>query len=61
MSEKETYQIRVSCSNCGYVQKNPVEIPKGVKWHDHTDELGLACEHCGCKVQMNISCIGEQK
>lgn len=58
MKEK-TYQIRISCSNCGYVQKKPINIPKGTLWHDHIDKIDLVCEHCGCKVKMNISCIGE--
>lgn len=52
---EETYQIRISCSNCGYVQVKPIDIPKGKTWHEHTDELKLECDHCGCHAQMNIA------
>lgn len=61
MKQKETYQVKVSCSNCCHIQKKPINIPKGTKWHVHTDELKLECEYCGCVANMNISYFGEVK
>lgn len=54
--EKGTYQIHVVCSNCGYHQKTPIAIPKGIYCEEYLVEKDFECNHCGCKKCLDRSC-----
>lgn len=54
--ENKTYHINVICSNCGWYQKTPIIIPKGIYWEKFLDEKNFECEYCRCKDCLNRSC-----
>lgn len=46
MTEKETYEVSLVCTNCGRRQTKDFTIPKGTKVWPATNEV--PCENCGC-------------